>query len=57
MLGCLLLCFFFAGVVAWGRRFVNPTVFRMTNVISGLFFGYSGVQLAWNTLHGLWVNL
>jgi chemosensory pili system protein ChpE len=57
MLGCLLWCFFFAGVVAWGRRFVNPTVFRVVNVLSGAFFGYSGVRLAWNTLQGLLVGL
>lgn len=57
MLGCLLWCFFFAGVVAWGQRFVNPTVFRVVNVLSGLFFGYSGVRLAWNTLQSLFGGL
>ena len=57
MLGCSLWCFFFAGVVAWGQRFVNPTVFRVVNLLSGLFFGYSGVRLVWNTLQGLLVGL
>jgi chemosensory pili system protein ChpE len=53
MLGCSLWCFFFAGLVAWGRRFINPTVFRVVNVLSGLFFGYSGLRLAWDTLQSL----
>ncbi len=57
MLGCSLWCFFFAGVVAWGRRFINPTVFRVVNVLSGLFFGYSGLRLAWDTLASLFTGL
>ena len=55
MLGGLAWCFFLAGLITWGRRFVNPTFFRGVNFLCGLFLGYFGLQLLWSTLHGLLV--
>jgi threonine/homoserine/homoserine lactone efflux protein len=53
MLGGLAWCFFLAGLITWGRRFVTPAFFRGVNLLCGLFLGYFGLQLLWNTLHGL----
>jgi threonine/homoserine/homoserine lactone efflux protein len=53
MLGGLLWCFFLAVLITWGRRFVNATFFRGVNLLCGLFLGYYGLQLLWNTLQGL----
>jgi chemosensory pili system protein ChpE len=53
MLGGLSWCFFLAGLITWGRRFMNPTFFRGVNLLCGLFLGYFGLQLLWNTLQGL----
>jgi chemosensory pili system protein ChpE len=50
MLGGLSWCFFLAGLVTWGRQFVNPTFFRGVNFLCGLFLGYFGLRLLWNTL-------
>jgi threonine/homoserine/homoserine lactone efflux protein len=49
MLGGLSWCFFLAGLITWGRRFVNPTFFRGVNFLCGLFLGCFGLQLLWNT--------
>jgi chemosensory pili system protein ChpE len=51
MLGGLLWCFFLAGLITWGRQFVNPTFFRGVNFLCGLTLGYFGLQLLWNTLN------
>jgi len=53
MLGGLAWCFFLAGLITWGRRFVNPTFFRGVNFLCGLLLGYFGLQLFWSTLQGL----
>jgi hypothetical protein len=42
-----------AGLIAWGRRFVNAAFFRWVNGLCGLFLGYLGFSLLWSTLHGL----
>jgi chemosensory pili system protein ChpE len=42
-------CFFLAGLITWGRRFVTPIFFRGVNFLCGLFLGYFGLQLLWNT--------
>ncbi len=53
MSGAVAWCFFFAGLVTWGRRFVNSGFFRGVNLVCGLFLAYFGLQLAWSTLQGL----
>lgn len=44
--GAILWCFIMAGLVAWGRRFVNITFFRGVNLTCGIALGYFAVQLA-----------
>ena len=51
--GAIVWCFFMAGLVAWGRRFVTPTFFRVVNVICGFALGFFAVQLAWRVLQNL----
>jgi len=53
MTGSFLWCFFMAGLVAWGRRFVTPLFFRFVNATCGLILIYFGFQLAWQLLKGL----
>ena len=45
--GAVLWCFFMAALVAWGRRFVNPTFFRWVNLTCGLALGLFAFQLGW----------
>ena len=45
--GALLWCFFMAGLVAWGRRYVTPTFFRWVNLTCGLALGLFAFQLGW----------
>ena len=45
--GALIWCFFMAGLVAWGRRFVTPIFFRWINLACGLALAYFAVQLGW----------
>jgi threonine/homoserine/homoserine lactone efflux protein len=39
-----------SALVAWGRRFVRPVVFRVVDACCGLALGYLGVRLFWTTL-------
>src|SRR5919106_1102905 len=48
--GALVWCFFMAALVAWGRKFVNPTFFRWINLACGLALAYFAVQLGWQLL-------
>ena len=50
MLGGLAWCFFLASLITWGRQFVTPSFFRGVNFLCGLFLGYFGMQLLWNTV-------
>lgn len=50
MLAAVLWCFFFAALVAWGRRFVTPAFFRGVNLTCGLALAYFGFNLAWGLL-------
>jgi chemosensory pili system protein ChpE len=43
--GALVWCFFMAALVAWGRKFVNPTFFRWINLACGLALAYFAAQL------------
>src|SRR5689334_21764651 len=51
MLAALLWCFFFAALVAGGRRVLRPAFFRAVNGLCGLALAYFGLALGWNTLH------
>ena len=43
--GTLLWCFFIAGLVAWGRRFMTATFFRWVNLTCGLALAYFSLNL------------
>ncbi|MCX6082487.1 MAG: LysE family transporter [Chloroflexi bacterium] len=45
LLGTLLWCFFLAGLVAWGRRFITPAFFRWVNFVCGLALAYFSINL------------
>ena len=51
--GALVWCFFMAGMVAWGRRFITPTFFRWINLACGVALAYFAVQLGWQLLQNL----
>ncbi len=46
-LGLILWCFFMAGLIAWGRRYVTPGFFRWVNLACGLGLLFFAVQLGW----------
>ncbi|GLV59320.1 chemotactic transduction protein ChpE [Dictyobacter sp. S3.2.2.5] len=46
----LLWCFFMAGLIAWGRRFVTPLFFRLVNLVCGLALGFFALKLCWSLL-------
>ncbi|HEY2979619.1 MAG TPA: LysE family transporter [Anaerolineales bacterium] len=52
-LGVILWCFFMAGLVAWGRRFVTPAFFRWVNIACGLALGLFALQLGWQLLQNI----
>jgi len=43
--GAVLWCFFMAGLVAWGRRFITPAFFRWVNLSCGIVLGFFALQL------------
>lgn len=45
--GAVLWCFFMAGLVAWGRKFVTPTFFRWVNFSCGIALSFFALQLGW----------
>jgi chemosensory pili system protein ChpE len=51
--GAILWCFFMAGLVAWGRKFVTPVFFRIVNLTCGIALGYFAVQLALRVIQNL----
>jgi len=51
--GALVWCFFMAGMVAWGRRFITPTFFRWINLTCGLALVYFAMQLGRQLLQNL----
>ena len=51
--GAILWCFFMAGLVAWGRKFVTPIFFRWVNLSCGLALGYFALQLTWKLVQNL----
>src|SRR5687767_4373976 len=46
-LGVIVWCFFMAGLVAWGRKFITPNFFRWVNLACGLALAYFAAQLGW----------
>jgi threonine/homoserine/homoserine lactone efflux protein len=48
--GALLWCFMLAGLISWGRQYVNSNFFRWVNLTCGLVLGYFGLNLAWQIL-------
>src|SRR5688572_12413700 len=51
--GAILWCFFMAGLVAWGRRFITPNFFRWVNLTCGVALGYFALQLALQLIRNL----
>ena len=51
--GAIVWCFFMASLVAWGRRFVTPSFFRIVNLTCGIALGYFAVQLALRVIQNL----
>ena len=51
--GAILWCFIMAGLVAWGRRFVNITFFRWVNLTCGIALGSFALQLGWKLVQNL----
>lgn len=39
-----------AALVAWGRRFATPRLFRLIDALCGAALGYFGIRLLWSTL-------
>jgi chemosensory pili system protein ChpE len=48
--GAILYCFFMAGLIAWGRKFVTSTFFRWVNLTCGIALGYFALQLGWKLI-------
>jgi len=53
LFGAVIWCFFMAGLVAWGRKFVTPTFFRLVNLTCGTALGFFAVQLALRLVQNL----
>ena len=51
--GAMLWCFIMAALVAWGRKFVTPTFFRLVNFACGIALGFFAIQLGLNLLQNL----
>ena len=51
--GAILWCFIMAALVAWGRKFVTPTFFRLVNLACGIALGFFAIQLSLNLLQNL----
>src|ERR1051325_3866400 len=51
--GAILWCFLMAGLVAWGRKFVNRTVFRWVNFACAIALTFFALQLGLHLLQNL----
>jgi chemosensory pili system protein ChpE len=51
MTACVCWCFVFAGLVGYGRKFINQRFFRWINLACALLLGYLGVSLLIGTAH------
>lgn len=45
MLSCVVWCFFMAGMIAWGRRYLSARFYRWINLTCGAGMAYFGVRL------------
>jgi chemosensory pili system protein ChpE len=45
MAACTFWCFFFAGLVNWGRKWINQRFFRWINLLCALFLTYLAINL------------
>jgi chemosensory pili system protein ChpE len=50
MFAACLWCFFAAAIVAWGRRFLVPSVYRWVNLVCGAALAYFGVRVLMSLL-------
>lgn len=48
--GAIAYCFFMAGLVAWGRRYLTPLFFRWVNLICGFALAFFAFQLGWRLI-------
>jgi chemosensory pili system protein ChpE len=51
--GAILWCFFMAGLIAWGRKFVTPTFFRWVNFFCGIALSFFALQLGLKLVQNL----
>ncbi len=51
--GAILWCFFMAGLIAWGRKFVTANFFRWVNLLCGTALGFFAIQLGWRLIQNL----
>jgi threonine/homoserine/homoserine lactone efflux protein len=51
--GAVVWCFFMAGLVAWGRRFITPLFFRWVNFTCGIALSFFALQLGWKLVQNL----
>lgn len=51
--GAVTWCFFMAGLVAWGRRFMTPLFFRWVNFFCGIALSFFALQLGWKLVQNL----
>lgn len=47
--GCIIWCFAYSGLIAYGRRFITPRLFQAVNVICALVLTYFALALLWAT--------
>src|SRR4051794_28873356 len=50
VLGALVWCLCVPFVIAWGRRFIRPALFRWINALCGLALSSFGLMLFWHTV-------
>jgi len=48
--GAIAYCFFMAGLVAWGRKYLTPLFFRWVNLVCGLALAFFAFQLGWRLI-------
>jgi len=48
--GAIFFCFFLAGLVAWGRKYLTPVFFRWVNLICGFALAFFAFQLGWKLI-------
>jgi chemosensory pili system protein ChpE len=51
--GAVVWCFFMAGLVAWGRRFITPLFFRWVNFCCSMALSFFALQLGWKLVQNL----